>query len=166
MDGKWTNGAMSMWRAQRREITAAFGGTSMLPTIGPGEEVRIQCGTPPKTGDVILFVRDGRPILHRVVAMTARDVWTRGDANILPDGPLPHGEVVGVAVTIERGGSSQPLVAAATRALPAIMLVISRAGGAGLVSSLWRIRSVAALLARKLLRPRRDDAHAGTTRGQ
>lgn len=162
MDGKWTSGAASMWRAQRRQITAAFGGTSMLPTIAPGEEVRIQCGTAPQTGDVILFVRDGRPILHRVVAMTARAVWTRGDANILPDGPLPLGEVVGVAVAIERNGSSQPLAAPATRALPAVMLAISRAGGVTMVTALWRTRSAAALLARKFLRPRRDDARAGT----
>jgi signal peptidase I len=157
IDAKVTAAAASLWRSQRREIVAAFGGDSMVPTIAPGEELKIQCGAAAKIGDVVFFLHDGRAIVHRVVAINRRGLWTHGDANLLPDGYIAAGDVIGVVTSVSRGGEWRAIAPAQRRVVATLLSLAARAGGFGVVSMLWRARSAAARTARRLLRASRGD---------
>ncbi len=76
------------------EVLRSFGaarlavtGTSMLPAIWPGDvlEVRRQGVGDAQRGDVVLFLRDGRLVAHRVVERLDRE-----GGNLLYQGPLHH----------------------------------------------------------------------------
>jgi signal peptidase I len=101
-----------LWKRGGREIVARFGGTSMLPTIRPGAEVLLQCGDEVRVGDVIVFIADDRPIVHRVVAISGRGsvVLTCGDAHVVPDQPITdRGRLVGRVVGVRRNGGFVPV---------------------------------------------------------
>ena len=54
-----------------------------------------------KIGDVITFHQDGIIKVHRVVMVFPDgSVITKGDANILPDAPVPSGDIVGKVVGV------------------------------------------------------------------
>ena len=146
-----TAAAASMWRAQRREIVASFGGTSMLPAIAPGEALRIVCGAEAAVDDVVLFFRSGRPIVHRVVAITSGGLWTRGDANVLPDGLVAFESVIGIASAISRGGEWNSIARDRSRPFADFVLIVSRAFGDAFVATLWRARSRAARITLRLV---------------
>src|SRR5438045_7512179 len=124
-----TAAAASMWRARRRDIVASFGGTSMLPTIAPGEELRIDCGASPVIDDVVFFFKVGRPIVHRVVVIMESGVWTRGDANRLPDGFIAIDSVIGVARAISRGGEWMAIERTRSGPIAGFVLLVCRIGG-------------------------------------
>ena len=54
-------------------------------------------------GDVVLFVRDGRFFVHRVVERRGRQVVTRGDAVPVADPPVQPHEFLGFVVSTQRG---------------------------------------------------------------
>ena len=85
----------TLWKRERREFATSFEGTSMVPAIGPGEQVVVACGVAPVVGDVIVFRFDDRVGVHRVVARTEGWLMTWGDANPLPDEPILHSQVIG-----------------------------------------------------------------------
>lgn len=85
-----------LWKRERRRFTTSFGGTSMLPTIAPGQQVVVECGRDPAVGDVVVFRRDDRVMVHRLAARAGNWLLTWGDANWLPDEPVDSGDVVGV----------------------------------------------------------------------
>jgi len=72
-------------------------GRSMLPTIWPGASLRItRCTIDDlELGDVVLFRRRERLILHRVVFVNGPEVVTRGDASLHADQALLPDEVLG-----------------------------------------------------------------------
>lgn len=84
-------------------------GWSMLPTLWPGDTLIIEGtnsdGVVP--GDIVLFARDRRFFVHRVVGRTADagGVHTRGDAMPQMDPPVSNRELLGRVVSIERGGT-------------------------------------------------------------
>jgi len=59
-----------------------------------------------RPGDVVLYIRNGRLFVHRLVEMAGEAVVTRGDALLGPDPPVRAGDLLGRVVSIERGGSS------------------------------------------------------------
>jgi hypothetical protein len=85
-----------LWRRERRRLTTSFSGTSMLPAIEPGQPVVIDCGADPRVGDVAVFRLDKLIGVHRTVARTQDWLLTWGDANALPDEPVPVAQVIGV----------------------------------------------------------------------
>jgi hypothetical protein len=96
----------ALWRASGRQIVTSFLGTSMLPTIAPGVEVRIDCASRGQVGDVLAYVSGEALIVHRIEAITADSKWvlTRGDHRIIPDDPFDRTSgVIGTIVAIRSG---------------------------------------------------------------
>ena len=87
-DGAELLAIAAIWKTQRRELTASFGGASMEPSIRSGQPLRLLCGAGFDVGDVIAFVIEDQLGVHRVVAKYDGWILTRGDAKTLPDPPL------------------------------------------------------------------------------
>jgi hypothetical protein len=79
----------SLWKRTGRTIEGRFTGGSMEPAIPSGARLRLSCGAAVAPGDVAAFVHDGHVLVHRVLAIAAPLVLTRGDALNVPDPPLP-----------------------------------------------------------------------------
>lgn len=98
------------------EVLRSFGklrlrttGASMLPAVWPGDvlSVRRHAVEDALPGDIVLFVREGRLVAHRVVQRTIGKngiQWvTRGDSVDGNDAPIPSHALLGRVTTIERG---------------------------------------------------------------
>lgn len=87
-------------------------GTSMLPSIWPGDLLTIQQMDPGNVtpGDVLFVVREGRAVAHRFVEwrQTRRGVMciTRGDALPHDDPPVAASAMLGRVAGICRAGRS------------------------------------------------------------
>jgi hypothetical protein len=84
-------------------------GWSMLPTLWPGDTLIIEQAdsTAVSAGDIVLFARERRFFVHRVIASGAgRDIQTRGDAMPKMDPPVSDRELLGRVISIERNGRS------------------------------------------------------------
>lgn len=80
-------------------------GWSMFPLLHDGDRVLVEPFTrAPRIGDVALVDAAGRAVVHRVIALDAARVITRGDASADADRPLPAGALLGRAVAVVRGG--------------------------------------------------------------
>jgi hypothetical protein len=108
-------------REQRRCSLAAEGlqssgklklratGASMLPTLWPGDLLTIQYNNfdQVEQGDVVLFLREGRFFIHRVLSKTRLEnefLVTRGDCMPQTDPPVRPGELLGKVTKIQRDG--------------------------------------------------------------
>jgi signal peptidase I len=84
-------------------------GASMLPAVWPGDilSVRSHDATEALPGDIVLFAREGRLVVHRVVERTLcqdRIQWvTRGDSVEGNDPPISSHELLGRVTAIVRG---------------------------------------------------------------
>ena len=79
----------------------------MLPTLWPGDLLTIQYSNfdQVESGDVVLFLRDGRFFVHRVLSKTSLEdefLVTRGDCMPQADRPVRPGELLGSVTKIER----------------------------------------------------------------
>jgi signal peptidase I len=108
------------------EVVRTFGevrlrvfGTSMAPSILPGDLISIQRAslTEISTGEVVLFSQKGRLFVHRVVRGADHPgepcLITRGDRLRYNDSPVSSSELLGRVISIERGNrwiepTSQP----------------------------------------------------------
>ena len=90
------DGVATLWKRGGREFVTSFNGTSMLPAIAPGQQVTVICGVEPVVGDVAVFRYDDHVGVHRVVARSATWLLTWGDANPLPDEPVPPARIIGL----------------------------------------------------------------------
>jgi hypothetical protein len=78
----------SLWKRDGRELVARFTGSSMLPTVTPGTELRVRCGEEAAVGDVVAWVDGACLVVHRVVGAGPGWLLTCGDAACLPDPPV------------------------------------------------------------------------------
>ena len=85
-------------------------GWSMLPTIWPGDLLlieRVECEGV-AIGDIVLFGRDHRLFVHRVISTASNDsdgaILTKGDGMSHPDEGLGRSELLGRVSCILRGG--------------------------------------------------------------
>ncbi|MGO4884744.1 MAG: S24/S26 family peptidase [Bryobacteraceae bacterium] len=94
------------------DVLSSFGqarlpvsGFSMFPCMRPGDllEIRRPAG-PVRIGEVVVFARHGRLVVHRVVAHTGDLLATRGDRVRHPDYPISAAEILGSVAAIERHG--------------------------------------------------------------
>jgi signal peptidase I len=82
-------------------------GNSMLPTLWPGDRLTIRQRSIEQVlpGDVVLFAREGRFFIHRVLQKMELDshpqLLTRGDAMPDADAPVLAEELLGKIVSIE-----------------------------------------------------------------
>lgn len=89
-------------------VTFRAYGTSMLPSIRPGDTVTVQRCRPAEVrpGDLVLFHRAQRLYLHRVVERQERQgsilLRTRGDRLRDCDPPIGEDEFLGIAVASGR----------------------------------------------------------------
>jgi hypothetical protein len=103
---------LSSFLRDGRDVRLRLRGWSMKPLVPSGSLVRfspIRAVEAPSIGDVVL-ARLGNDALvaHRVVAIDAERIWTKGDACLTGDGPLPRKSVIARAVRRE-GLISLPL---------------------------------------------------------
>jgi signal peptidase I len=94
------------------EVLASFGqarlpvtGSSMFPCMRPGDLLEIRRPSAAiQTGDVVVFERHGRLVVHRVVDRTGDLLITRGDRLRHPDAPVSAAAILGCVTAIERRG--------------------------------------------------------------
>ncbi|HXM42933.1 MAG TPA: S24/S26 family peptidase [Bryobacteraceae bacterium] len=94
------------------EVLASFGearlpvtGSSMFPCMQPGDLLEIRRPSALiQTGEVVVFDRHSRLVVHRVVGRTGDLLITRGDRLRYPDAPVPAAAVLGCVTAIERRG--------------------------------------------------------------
>lgn len=126
-----------IWKRQRRELVAAFGGGSMLPAIAPGQPLRLRCGEAFATGDVIAFVIEEQMAVHRVIARGDGWILTRGDARVLPDPPLTElDRVVGRVVSLVDGGVDRAVPSPRPSFIAAIVqrILLTKAADAAVIT--------------------------------
>jgi len=83
-------------------------GWSMLPAVWPGDTLTIESANSEAVsdGDIVLFRRDGRFFVHRVLGKIVKNstILTRGDAMLQPDPPVANRDLLGKVVFILREG--------------------------------------------------------------
>ncbi len=82
-----------------------FNGSSMLPTLKPGDKLLVACVGVVCVGDVVVFqLHDKLYIAHRVVSVDSRGIITRGDNVRTHDARiLQPDEITGRVVSAQRG---------------------------------------------------------------
>jgi signal peptidase I len=109
---------------------SAFG-NSMLPTFWPGDRLTIRQRSIEQVlpGDVVLFAREGRFFIHRVLQKLELDsnpqLLTRGDAMPDADAPVSTQELLGKIVSIETHRGRQLSVPRCSRARRWIGLAVA-----------------------------------------
>ncbi len=88
-------------------------GWSMLPAVWPGDTLVIERveGYRISKGDLVLFNRDRRLFVHRVVTtgVDGSSVLTQGDAMLAPDPVVQESELLGrVSMILRKGKSIAP----------------------------------------------------------
>jgi hypothetical protein len=86
-------------------------GSSMLPTIWPGEVLCIRRSSIDEAGvgEVVLFIRHRRLFAHRVIACSGARLTTQGDAVAAPDPPVDASELLGIVDAVLRQGHPVPI---------------------------------------------------------
>lgn len=81
-------------------------GCSMLPAIRPGDIITIERlkFEEFRTGQVVLFSREGRLTAHRILAISTNSLLTQGDVLPSIDPPVEAHNVVGRVVCVQRNG--------------------------------------------------------------
>jgi hypothetical protein len=102
------SGLVAQALRQRGRLRLRVNGTSMLPSVLPGDVVFVRHGgaDAARCGDLVLFQREQRLYVHRVVARQGAALVTQGDANPQPDGRVQASEFLGTVVRQLRGGSA------------------------------------------------------------
>src|SRR5579862_270740 len=98
------------------EVVRTFGevrlrvyGTSMVPSILPGDLISVQHAAVHEisTGEIVMYSRDGRMFVHRVVDLigggTDGRLITRGDRLCHNDPPVSSTEMLGRVTSVGRG---------------------------------------------------------------
>lgn len=84
-------------------------GSSMLPTVLPGDVLTFHALTGPATpqpGQIVLVQRDDRLFVHRLRARTAAGWITRGDSLDMDDPPVADAALLGVLASHLRGDAA------------------------------------------------------------
>lgn len=131
--------ADSLWREQMQRggiVSFRIASGSMLPTLAPGDNVRVKKFPPlsdPGLGDIVLFNMGGTWVVHRVVGKECGDgrlsYWQKGDAEYRAT-LTPATAVAGRVVAIEHGyrhiDLNTPLQKAINRSIGAILYVMDQ----------------------------------------
>jgi len=137
------------------EIAGVFGsvrlrvsGTSMAPTLCPGELVSVEKTrmTEILPGEIVVFARNGRLIVHRVLSTIQchgeSNLVTRGDRTRKNDAPVSSSEFVGRVTHVESdhsGALASSRLNLASRAISRLLSFSDRATHLYLrLASCWR----------------------------
>ncbi len=120
---------------RRCDVRIRVTGASMAPALWPGDVIAVRpaADRPPSTGDIAVYIRAGKLIVHRVVEMAddggERRWITRGDALADRDAAVTSVEMLGVVAGIIRDdGSIQPISTAASAAHRLLACAIRHSG--------------------------------------
>ena len=85
-------------------------GSSMRPTLRPGDVILVRPGASPeiKPGALVTFLTDAGPVTHRVVGLTGSGLIAKGDNSRRFDAPISPSRVIGRVVSSVRGGVERP----------------------------------------------------------
>ncbi len=88
-------------------------GTSMLPAIWPGAQVRIRRASTDEVsiGDIVLTASGAGLRLHRLVRLNGGQLQTRGDHHDHCDPPIAASRLLGVAEAVEKKSGQSRLLA-------------------------------------------------------
>lgn len=88
------------------ELRLGVTGSSMLPAIRPADTILVRRCTfdEPGVHDVVLFTRERRLFVHRVVERSGEHLITQGDGLPEPDHPVTADELLGTVVQVSRRG--------------------------------------------------------------
>jgi len=109
-------GAQSSKYDLAAEVLRRFGqlrlcvtGASMLPAVWPGDVVTIHSSrfSEVSRGDLVLFFRNRRFFVHRVLEVSGKSLLTRGDSILGPDPPVRPDELLGRVVSITGAGTTR-----------------------------------------------------------
>jgi signal peptidase I len=111
------------------EAKLSVAGSSMLPSLRPGDILEIQ-RVPDgdlSLGDIVVFARENRLVVHRITQLKREQddvsVITRGDRSPKADAPVLAGELLGKVRIIQRGNQTViPRATAWTRAVSWVLL--------------------------------------------
>lgn len=134
-------------------------GTSMLPTLRPGEVVRLERCDDPRPGHIVAFERGGVVLVHRVVRRGTEHVVCRGDNHVMEDGPSLLAAVIGRAVEVH--GARRGTGARVRDDRAALVVVGARIGARRLRAQARHARAEAAWVLRQMGRqpwPERSSA--------
>lgn len=104
----------------------------MVPALWPGESIVVERpdGKELASGDVVVFARDHRFVVHRVTGRSSAApdamLLTQGDATAHSDLPVRVSDVLGVVVAVQRMRSERAVVRRETAALRAVAWVMRR----------------------------------------
>lgn len=118
-------------------------GWSMLPAIWPGDILEIAAATRDEiaVGDLVLYERDGRFFVHRVISLQAERIVTRGDAMPHADPPVSPASVLGKIERLVRSGKKVNVLSHLTLGQRAIARLVSSGNlAARAVVELWNLR--------------------------
>ena len=120
-----------LWAEQGRTAEVDVVGVSMSPTLDGTQRVRARMGTPRvRFGDIVLFLWDGRLVVHRAVGRTSRGYRTRGDATKGFDpNPLPDDDLLGVVTHLLWSDRAVDLEGAVAGLLRWVLGVVSLLAG-------------------------------------
>ncbi len=95
------------------EATVKVIGSSMLPSIWPGDvlTIRRRLASEIRTGEIAVFTRHDRLFAHRVVDHAGPHLVTQGDAMPSPDAPVSDTELLGIVRSLSRDGRSRKVPA-------------------------------------------------------
>ena len=117
-------------------------GSSMVPFILPGDTLVVRRGTPrgARSGEVVLFSREGRFYAHRLVTMAEEGglirLIARGDALSRNDPPYAENEMLGHVAAVIRGRKQIDLDRHPAAGQRLLRWIVRRSGG----SVRWLLR--------------------------
>lgn len=130
----------ALWKRTGREFLTAFEGTSMMPTVLPGQRVLVRCTDELKVGDIAVFVREPNVALHRLIAISrVPGTWWlfRGDNCGTCDIPITSRDaIIGKVVAVE---SDRALVPAPPFSHPRLRARVSTFLTVALMRSCFRV---------------------------
>lgn len=93
--------------AERGSFVTTAQGVSMMPLIRPGRdlvEISRKGDNRCKKHDVVLYKRDGKYILHRVLEVRPDDYVLAGDHQVYKEYDVADEDIIGVLSAVIRGG--------------------------------------------------------------
>jgi hypothetical protein len=126
------------------KLRLGVAGLSMLPTVWPGDTLVIErvASDVVLEGDVVLFERDRRLFVHRIVSKDPGGlILTRGDAMAQLDPPVSDRDLLGKVLSIQRSGKRIVPVRNLSLGGRAVAALVQRSAiAARIVVGLYRLR--------------------------
>lgn len=87
--------------ADGQAVRIHLDGKSMLPTLSGKDKITVTPGLEPKVGDLILFLHQGRHVVHRLIRVEGDILVAQGDNNYGVE-IFPRRDLLGVVTVVER----------------------------------------------------------------